>query len=80
MACLGGSRPPPFYYEVWSTRWRERTWPRAGHFLSAGYGARARRVSAEVLRGRPLVVLRAARCVSPLAQLKVIDGPLGNGG
>eukprot|EP00959_Pyramimonas_sp_CCMP1952_P062773 1312517-Pyramimonas_sp.AAC.1 len=19
MACLGGSRPPPFYYEIWST-------------------------------------------------------------
>eukprot|EP00959_Pyramimonas_sp_CCMP1952_P044263 925055-Pyramimonas_sp.AAC.1 len=25
MACLGGSRPPPFYYEIWSRfmrRWR----------------------------------------------------------
>eukprot|EP00959_Pyramimonas_sp_CCMP1952_P293581 6140089-Pyramimonas_sp.AAC.1 len=20
MACLGGSRPPPFYYEIWSVR------------------------------------------------------------
>eukprot|EP00959_Pyramimonas_sp_CCMP1952_P028053 588734-Pyramimonas_sp.AAC.1 len=44
MACLGGSRPPPFYYEIWSTR--------SHGYVPCGASAKLRPVSAEArLRG-----------------------------
>eukprot|EP00959_Pyramimonas_sp_CCMP1952_P051621 1078830-Pyramimonas_sp.AAC.1 len=45
MACLGGSRPPPFYYEIWSKEPLEkesRVWKPAERSSWSGHGCHRR--------------------------------------